>query len=171
VIRCNDRNARRRPGVRSLLGSAEVYTLDLNRFAKLCDQLNSSHPTERAVASAKASAMLAAADLTWSDIIFGGTGEPEPRMADIYGVHTDATCNPCARRPGFGAGSSSNFIFTPHGSHPKKVFRNRRKATPNRQANTRSGRVRHARKHAIMHSKRRENVDERNEQSAQKQAN
>jgi hypothetical protein len=63
-----------------------LYALDLNRFAKLCHQLDSHHPKAREVAAAKASAMLAAADLTWTDIIFGGTSRPEPRMADMYGV-------------------------------------------------------------------------------------
>jgi hypothetical protein len=69
---------------------AMVCNLDLQRFAKLCGQLDSSHPTEREVAAAKASAMLAAADLTWSDIIFGGSSAPEPRMADLYGIKAAA---------------------------------------------------------------------------------
>ena len=75
---------------KALNGSAHLHTLDLNRFAKLCEQLDSHHPKAREVAAAKASAMLAAADLTWSDIIFGGTSEPEPRMADMYGVKASA---------------------------------------------------------------------------------
>jgi hypothetical protein len=70
--------------------SAVVCNLDLKRFAKLCSQLDSHHPTEREVAAAKASAMLAAADLTWSDIIFDGTSEPAPRMADLYGIKASA---------------------------------------------------------------------------------
>jgi hypothetical protein len=74
----------------ALNGSAHPYTLDRNRFAKICSQLDSDHPKAREVAAAKASAMLAAADLTWSDIIFGGTSEPEPRMADMYGVKASA---------------------------------------------------------------------------------
>jgi hypothetical protein len=70
----------------ALNGSAQAHTLDLERFARLCGQLDSSHPTEREVAAAKASAMLAANNLTWSDIIFGGTSEPAERMADLYGI-------------------------------------------------------------------------------------
>jgi hypothetical protein len=54
------------------------------------DLERSSHPTAREVAAAKASAMLAAADLTWSDIVFGGTSAPEPRMADLYGLKASA---------------------------------------------------------------------------------
>jgi hypothetical protein len=73
-------------GTDARIGSAVSCNLDLKRFAKLCDQLNSSHPTEREVAAAKASAMLAAADLTWSDIIFGGTSAPAPRMAELHGI-------------------------------------------------------------------------------------
>jgi hypothetical protein len=71
---------------KALNGGARVNTLDLKRFAKVCEQLDSPHPKEREVAGAKASAMLAAADLTWDDIIFGGTSEPAPRMADMYGI-------------------------------------------------------------------------------------
>jgi hypothetical protein len=75
---------------KALNGSARPHTLDLKRFAKLCDQLDSHHPKEREVAAAKASAMLAAADLRWPDIIFGATSEPAPRLPDLHGIKASA---------------------------------------------------------------------------------
>jgi hypothetical protein len=80
----------KRCGTDARIGSAVGCNIDLNRFAKLCHQLDSPHPTEREMAAAKASAMLAAADLTWSDIIFGGTSAPAPQMADLDGIKASA---------------------------------------------------------------------------------
>lgn len=43
--------------------------LDHNRLAKVCELLTSSHPAERAVAADKASAILDAAGMTWTDLV------------------------------------------------------------------------------------------------------
>ncbi len=44
-------------------------TFDLPRFVKLCAMLGSPNEGERASAAAKASEMLKAADLSWSDVM------------------------------------------------------------------------------------------------------
>jgi hypothetical protein len=46
--------------------------LDLSRLAKLCELLTSPHAAERAMAADKSSAMLVAADMTWTELIFRG---------------------------------------------------------------------------------------------------
>lgn len=43
--------------------------LDHDRLAKVCELLTSSHPAERAVAADKASAILDAAGMTWTDLV------------------------------------------------------------------------------------------------------
>src|SRR5262245_8430058 len=44
-------------------------SLDLPRLAKVCELLTSPHAGERAAAAEKATAMLVAADRTWTDLI------------------------------------------------------------------------------------------------------
>jgi hypothetical protein len=44
-------------------------SLDLPRLAKVCELLTSPHAGERAAAAEKATAMLVAADITWTDLI------------------------------------------------------------------------------------------------------
>jgi hypothetical protein len=51
--------------------SADDHTgrLDLLRLEKLCELLTSPHAAERAVAADKATALLIAADMTWTDLM------------------------------------------------------------------------------------------------------
>jgi hypothetical protein len=44
-------------------------SLDLPRLAKVCELLTSQHAGERAAAADRATAMLVAADITWTDLI------------------------------------------------------------------------------------------------------
>src|SRR5262249_51545020 len=44
-------------------------SLDLPRLAKVCELLTSQHAGERAAAADRATAMLVAADMTWTDLI------------------------------------------------------------------------------------------------------
>ena len=66
--------------------------MDKSRFAKVCGLLTSNFDGERSAAAERATQMLRAAGLTWSDVVdraFGGTGpsthrseEPEQRQRE-----------------------------------------------------------------------------------------
>lgn len=73
--------------------------LDRTKFAKICDGLSSPNPTARAVAAAKATGVLHALDLSWSDVL-AGKNAPADRetLQSLHGMQADAIITVVAER-------------------------------------------------------------------------